>query len=124
MDRMHLRRELKPFSQRDTFEYVYRAMAYAKLEQLRYGYEFPSDPDLARAGANGLSPFNIESVARIFALTGGVPRHVRLLCSQAISVRAREAEAVEQHERFKILASVVVQAWDSLLGHQEVHQVM
>ena len=119
VDRMHLRRDLRPFSQRDTFEYVARAMSYAKLEPVAGDYEFPTSAEAALAEAYRLEPFNPEAVAKAFDLTNGVPRYLRLLCAQALLIRAREAEGISERDRFRVLASVMERAWETLLARQE-----
>ena len=121
VDRMHLRRDLRPFSQRDTFEYVSRAMSYAKLEPLPGDYEFPSTSDGALLETHRLEPFIPEAVANIFDLTGGVPRAVRLLCARSIVLRAREAEGFPGHDGFRIRSDVVNRAWEALLDRGEAH---
>ena len=121
VDRMHLRRDLRPFSQRDTFEYVSRAMSYAKMEPLPDGYEFPSTSEKALLETHRLEPFIPEAVASVFDLTGGVPRQVRLLCAQSIALRAKEAEGLPGHDGFRILGDVVNRAWGALLDRGEAH---
>jgi type II secretory pathway predicted ATPase ExeA len=120
VDRMHLRRELRSFSQRDTFEYVSRAMSYAKLEPLSPDYEFPPTAEGALLEAHRLEPFIPEAVARVFDLTGGVPRQVRQLCSRSMALRAREAEGVPGRDGFRVLGNVVERAWEAMLNREEV----
>jgi len=119
-DRIHLRRSLKAFSQRDTLEYMARAVAYANENPLRLNYEFPDTPGEVQNEAKRLLPFEVMSGIRIHGLAGGTPRYVRLLCSEAIKVGARTAEKRPQSERFIINPSIIQLAWDSLLRRREV----
>jgi len=119
-DRIHLRRSLKAFSQRDTLEYIARAVAYSREDPLPLQYEFPDTPKEVQTEAHRLAPFEVMSGIRIHGLTGGTPRYVRLLCSEAIKVRAITAEKSPQSERFNINPSIIQLAWDSLLRKKEV----
>ena len=94
-------------------------MSYAKLNPVPSGYEFPMSPEAALAEEYRLEPFNLEAVAKAFDLTNGVPRYLRLLCAQALLIRAREAEGFSERDRFRVLASVMERAWAVLLTRQE-----
>lgn len=119
-DRIHLRRSLKAFSQRDTLEYIARAVGYANENPLSLKYEFPDTPKEVQSEARQLAPFEVMSGIRIHGFTGGTPRYVRLLCSEATKIAARMAEKRPQSERFIITPSIIQLAWDSLLRRKEV----
>ena len=120
VDRIHLRRSLKPFSQRDTLEYIVRALAYGNECPLSKEYEFPYTPKGTEAESKRLGPFSKLAGIRIYGLTGGVPRYVRLLCSEAIKVRVKTLDKSPDSEKFSITPVIVQQAWDSLLQRNEV----
>lgn len=121
VDRIHLRRNLKTFSQRDTLEYIARTVAYSRENPLPLEYEFPDTPVEVQNEVDKLIPFDVMAGIRVHALTAGIPRHVRLLCSEAIKIAAITAESNQQAERFNITTSTIQMAWDSLLRRKEVN---
>ena len=121
-DRLHLRRALKTFSQRDTLEYVARAVGYSTERELDPNYEFPLSATEAAAESKRLAPFTIDAGVQIHALTGGVPRYVRLLCSEAVKVRAA-SEGASTSARLVISPEIISAAWTSLLNNSEVKLV-
>jgi len=119
-DRIHLRRNLKAFSQRDTLEYMARAVAFCRDDSLHPEYEFPDTPKDVQNEKAKLEPFDVMAGIRVHGLTSGIPRYVRLLCSEAVKIAAITAENNQPTERFNITPTTIQIAWDSLLGRKEV----
>ena len=119
-DRIHLRRSLKAFSQRDTLEYIARAVAFSSDEPLAAEYEFPETPKDVENEKAKLEPFDIMAAIRVHGLTVGSPRYVRLLCSEATKMAAITAEDKKPETKFIITPAIIQMAWDSLLRRREV----
>jgi type II secretory pathway predicted ATPase ExeA len=120
VDRIHLRRSMKAFSQRDTLEYIARAIAFSRDEPLQLDYAFPDTPTEVQEEKSKLEPFEVLAGIRVYSLTSGIPRHVRLLCSEAIKMAAITADSRKGAEMLNIVPDTIQLAWDSLLGKGEI----
>ena len=121
-DRIHLRRKLNLFTQRDLLEYIARTLQYGKGKSLPVKYEFPiQDAAAVAAELPKLQPFTQQAVARIYTLSRN-PRLVRLICAEAFKVQAKGADALKAPDRFKVTSKVIDKAWEAIKLREEARE--
>lgn len=118
-DRIHLRRALNLFSQRDVFEYVARTASFGRSLPLSISYEFPIQSNaVVQAEAPRLAPFTLPAVGKIYELSRN-PRIVRLICAEALKIQASESDALQAPARFAITAKTIERAWEAIKLREE-----
>lgn len=121
-DRIHLRRKLNLFTQRDLLEYVARTLQYGKGSPLPVSYEFPIQNQAAvQAEYPKLEPFTVKAVTQIYQLSRN-PRLVRLICAESFKVQAKGADAVKTPDRFNVTSKVINQAWEAIKLREEARE--